>query len=252
MRKKQLIVALAAIILMPLAAAKADTNATTGADCGSAPTRPTVASGSTAPTQAQFQTFMQAMKTYRTCMGITGTGSGGHGFGLGKGMGVANGQGEVNNQANKQDRCTAINQRLTNRVSVFQNNQNNDKTIFGNLYDRLSNIQVRLKNAGLDTGTLTSDLSTLQTDINKVNTDYASFISNLQSVQSSSATCGNSNGQFMTNLKSARTILTTVRTDRQMVRSYVTGTIVPEITTLRQQLQSKNGSSASSPSTTSN
>lgn len=238
---------LAAVILVPLATVQADTNATTGADCGSAPAHPTAASGNVL-TQAQMQAFRQAMQTYNRCRGIAP--GQGHGAGMLRGLDKgANGTNGANAQVNKQDRCTMINQRLTNRVSVFQNNQSNDKTIFGNLSNRLSNIQVRLKNAGINTDTLSSDLSTLQGDINQVNSDYAKFISGLQSVQSSSATCGDSNGQFMTNLKSARTILTTVRADRQTVRSYVTSTIVPEINTLRQQLQNKNGSSTSSTST---
>jgi len=241
MRQKYLIAVLLLVIAMPLAAVRADdatgTNTTTApTDCGTRPVRP--AAGATADQMTAFQT---AMQTYFKCVHPNAT----------TGAGWHNGQGNPTIKADKTqltaDRCTLVNQRITDRLNNFQSKQNGDSTIFGNVFGRLGNIQVRLANAGLKTDQLTTDLATLKTKIDKVNTDYASFISGLKDTEN--FTCGQSQGQFMGKLGAARGILTSVRTDRMAVRSYITGTIIPDIQALRKQLPAaKTNSTASNTS----
>ena len=258
MRKTASILALAMIVMLPSISLADDTSTTatttTPTDCGTAPTRPTPPA-----TADQMTAFQQARQTYFKCLHPNATGQGaggGQGFGLGAGHWGQNGQGgtgqgtATGQNTAMQDRCTRINQRITDRVTNFQTMQSGDKTLFGNLYARLSNIQTRIQNAGVDTTKLQADLATLKTDIDKTNTDYATFISDLQGVQSSGDVCGQSQGKFMAQLASARTVLMTVRADRLAVRTYITGTIIPDIQALRKQLQAKEGTTTPAVTTT--
>jgi len=219
MSKKHLIPLLALAIVMPFAIAHGETigdteggtmKTTTSKDCGSAPTAP--GAGATVQERQQYR---KDLRTYRQCTR------------------------QKDQEAKTQDRCDIINQRITDRLNNFQNKQNGDSTIFGNVYKRLTNIQVRLKNAGLDTSKLVADLATLKTKIDKVNADYASFIAGLKAT--AGFTCGHSQGEFMGKLGAARGILMSVRADRQAVRSYIVGTIIPDIKALRQQLVKTEG-----------
>lgn len=253
MRKTVSALALAMIVMLPSIsfAQVVPTTDTTGTtttaptDCGTRPPRP--AAGATTDEMTAFRTQMQM---YMKCMHPNATG--GQGLGMGGGHWGQNGQGGAGQGTAAgtalQDRCTRINQRITARVTNFQSMQSGDKTLFGNLYTRLSNIQTRIKNAGIDTTKLQADLATLQTKITQANTDYATFISDLQGVQSSGDVCGQSQGKFMAQLASARTVLMTVRADRLAVRTYITGTIIPDIQALRKQLQAKEGTTT--PATT--
>ena len=208
-----------------------DTTAVTTTDCGSAPTAPAVGA-----TLQERQQYRQDLQQYRQCKANQLKSE------------RENLQNEHKNlqdqkQQFTQDRCDRINQRINDRLSNFQNKQNGDTTIFGNIYQRLTNLATRLKNDNLDTTQLTTDLATLKTKIDKVNTDYTSFIDGLKTT--SSFTCGHSQGEFMGKLGAARAILLLVRQDRLDVKNYIKNTIRPDILALRQQLVKEEKTKAS-------
>ena len=239
MHKKIIIASLLVALALPCYVVLADdtttTTTATTVDCGSAPTLPTApATGATAQERQQYRTQMQQyrqdMQRYNQCK---------RGQFKGERQNIKD-----QKQQNAQAHCDLINQRITERLNNFQSKQNGDETIFGNIYQRLTNIATRLKGDNLDTTKLTADLATLKMKIDKVNTDYASVISALKETQG--LTCGQSQGQFMGKLGVARQILQTVRQDRLDVRSYIQGTVRPDIMALRQQLvkQEKTNNSA--------
>jgi hypothetical protein len=255
MKKRAIIPLLALAIAAPFYAAamvntgetgnKNETNSgdttnitTTTVDCGSQPTAP--ATGATLQERQQYQ---EQLHQYNQCK---------------RGQFKDQRQNLQNQHQNLQDerqqfteeRCKLVNQRINDRLSNFQNKQNVDSTIFGNVYQRLTNLSIRLKSKGLDTTKLNEDLATLKTKIDKVHTDYVSFIDGLKQTQSS--TCGHSQGEFMGKLGAARSILLTVRQDRQDVRNYILNTIKPDIMALRQQLAKQEQADNSETNSTNN
>ncbi|MCX6763847.1 MAG: hypothetical protein NTZ97_03925 [Candidatus Moranbacteria bacterium] len=223
--KKIITIISAALFLASFSLVLAETTTnteTTATDCGNAPTAP--AAGATAQ---ERQAYRQELQKYNQCK---------------------KDQLKEQRQKNIEDKCKLVGDRITERLNNFQNKQNSDTTIFGNVKGRLDNLAVRLKNKGLDTSKLETDLKTLADKITKVNTDYASVISSLKDTEN--FTCGNSQGQFMGKLGAARSILMAVRQDRLAVKEYIKNTIRPDILALRQQLvktENKQGIGATEP-----
>ena len=140
-------------------------------------------------------------------------------------------------QAAKEEKCKNVESRIEAKMNKYEEGNISVENVHKKLRERIQNMVTRLENNGIDASKLESDLATLEQKINQVASSYDTFISGLK--ETKTYACGESQGQFRTKLQEATKLMANVRTGRQETRSFVTGTIIPDIQALREQLKTK-------------
>lgn len=140
-------------------------------------------------------------------------------------------------KAAKEEKCKNVESRIEAKMNKYENGNISVEDVHKKLKERIGNIVTRLKNNGIDASKLEGDLETLDQKINQVASSYDTFIAALK--ETKTYACGESQGQFRTKLQEAKKLMVNVRTARQETRSFITGTIIPDIKALREQLKTK-------------
>jgi len=137
----------------------------------------------------------------------------------------------------KEEKCKNVESRIEAKMNKYENGNISVENVHKKLKERIGNIVTRLKNNGVDASKLEGDLETLDQKIKQVASSYDTFIAALK--ETKTYACGESQGQFRTKLQEAKKLMVNVRTARQETRSFITGTIIPDIKALREQLKEK-------------
>ncbi|MEI7891299.1 MAG: hypothetical protein WCI36_05035 [bacterium] len=132
------------------------------------------------------------------------------------------------------EKCQAIEAKIANRVTRYQENNQMQKGVFANMQARLSRLLARLKAAGADTTQLEADIATLQTKIDKLTADQASFMATLGETQA--FVCGKSEGEFKGKLEEARKVPELIKQDRQDIKNFFETTIKADLKAIRATL----------------
>jgi hypothetical protein len=130
------------------------------------------------------------------------------------------------------NKCDTLKTKITNRVNMFENNEEAHSKVYTKLVDRITEKLAKWKEMGYDVDKLTEDLKTLDTKVKKFSTDYKSFISKLKATQDIACDTGTA---FADAMKEARDALKLVRQDAADIRNYYNTVIRPDIIELKQQ-----------------
>jgi len=140
-------------------------------------------------------------------------------------------------QQRKTDRCEKIQARIAERLTNFDSIENKHMAVYTNMQDRIQKFIDRLTAAGVDTTKVKTDLADLQTKIAQFSTDYKTYVAALGDAKS--FTCGDTDATTTTNVKTkmqaARAALVTVHQDAMAIRTFMQGTVVPDILALKKQ-----------------
>lgn len=135
---------------------------------------------------------------------------------------------------NREKWCEQTGVRINTRVNRYENNQAMYQKVFSNMKTRLDRLVANLKEKGADTTQLEADLKTLAEKIAKLDSDYATFIAALK--ETTTSTCGQSDGEFKKQLGEARSVIPTIKADRQDIKNFFQTTIKKDLQTIRQKL----------------
>jgi hypothetical protein len=130
------------------------------------------------------------------------------------------------------NKCDTLKTKITNRVNMFENNEEAHSKVYTKLVDRITERLAKWKDMGYDVDKLTEDLKTLDTKVKKFSTDYKSFIAKLKATQDVACDTGTA---FTDAMKEARDALKLVRQDAADIRNYYNTVIRPDIIELKQQ-----------------
>lgn len=135
------------------------------------------------------------------------------------------------------DKCKNIESRIDTTIKRYENNQQMNERVFGQVKFRLERLAKMLEEKGYDVKQLRADIEILSGKIETLKTDYANFITSLKETQSS--TCGRSQGEFVGKLGESRKVQQTIIDDRLDIRSYFQTTIKADLMAIRKQAEEK-------------
>lgn len=135
---------------------------------------------------------------------------------------------------NREKWCEQTGVRINTRINRYENNQAMYQKVYSNMKTRLDRLVVKLKEKGADTTQFEADLKTLAEKIAKLDSDYATFIAALK--ETTTSTCGQSDGEFKKQLSEARSVIPTIKADRQDIKNFFQTTIKKDLQAIRQKL----------------
>ena len=145
--------------------------------------------------------------------------------------GLTSGQFELN-------QCVKTQQMISERRSYFWNKGNEYTTAYTNLTNSINNSIANIDEAKLDTATVKSYVTKLQEKIDKFIKDFNLYSDSLVATgKTLDNACQRPKTEFKEKLLKSQTLLQTVRADVVEIRTYVNEAVIPEIKTLKLQLQ---------------
>ena len=149
---------------------------------------------------------------------------------------------QAQRKTNREQWCKNVETRIDTRINRYQNNQDALNKVYAHMYTRLTKLVVTLESKSVDVTNLRADLTQLASLTNKLATDYANFITELSGTKSN--TCGQSDGEFVKQLGEARSIIPTIKEDRQAIKTFLQTTLRPHLQEARKQLEALNPTDA--------
>lgn len=150
---------------------------------------------------------------------------------------AARDEAKANRQETKEEKCKNIESRIEAKLNKYENGNIAVEDVHKRLKERIRNIVTRLENNGIDASKLESDLAVLEQRIEQTAASYDTFIAALK--ESQSYACGESQSQFRAKIQEAKKLMVNVRTERKGTRDFIVTTIIPDIKSLREQIQAK-------------
>lgn len=153
----------------------------------------------------------------------------------GDGVRLMRGQGNTEQQQNRQEkRCEIVNELISKRISIFETTKQNHALNYDKLLSRLSEISNRLKQLGFDTTTLDTDVLTLTDMVNKYKDQYQAFLTELNA--SSDVVCSQEL-TYKDKLEQTKAMLQELRSMRADIKDFYISTIRQDVVDLRNQAE---------------
>ncbi|MFZ5424575.1 MAG: hypothetical protein ACOZAO_02130 [Patescibacteria group bacterium] len=141
-------------------------------------------------------------------------------------------------QQRVQNRCDLATQRISNRISAFEDNKDRHLKNYENFTNRLNEIVTKLQDKGFDTTDLENDIVVLEGLVDEYTVLYTEFINILTDTQA--LDCGNEDGAYKDLVLEAKDKLHEARNKRREIMEYYRDTVREHIKDIREQAANLN------------
>lgn len=152
--------------------------------------------------------------------------------------------GERVNAGALQTRCTAIEQRVDERVNHYDQSYQNQVERYKTLVINIGKAVTRLKELGVDVSKLEADLKTANDMLLAWNQTRTQFVAAMQT--SRTLVCGSSDGAFRAQIEASLKLLKQMREQAVALHQFMLQTVKADIQALKDQIKSSRSATSTS------